>query len=66
MDESTGGNDQEWMCVVASGIEGAGAGDEDAGEVRMGMGEVKDWTGWSGGDSSGVARCTDSILTSDW
>lgn len=58
------------MCVVAGGVEGAGAGDE-AGEVGMGMGEVTDWTGWSGGDGSGsgrcgVARCTDSILTSNW
>lgn len=24
-------------------------------EVRMGMGEVTDWTGWSGGDGSGKA-----------
>lgn len=23
--------------------------------VRMGMGEVTDWTGWSGGDGSGKA-----------
>lgn len=54
MDESTGGNDRVWMCVVAGGVEGARAGNE-AGEVRMGMGEVTDWTGWSGGDGSGVA-----------
>lgn len=71
MDESTGGNDREWRCVVAGGAWGTRAGDEEAGEVRMGMGEVTDWTGWSGGDGSGVAwrgvaRCTDSILTSDW
>ena len=52
MDESTGGNDREWMCIVAGGVEGARAGDE-AGEVGMGMGEVTDWTGWSGGDGSG-------------
>lgn len=31
MDESTGGNDREWMCVVAGGVEGARAGDEEAG-----------------------------------
>ena len=36
------------MCVVAGGAEGAGAGDEEAGEVGMGMGEVTDWTGRDG------------------
>lgn len=59
------------MCVVAGGVEGAGAGDEDAGEVGMGMGEVTDWTGRDGVVVTAVARrgvagCTDSILTSDW
>lgn len=57
------------MCVVAGGVEGARAGDEEAGEVRMGMGEVTNWTGWSGGDGSGKAwrgEMHDSILTSNW
>lgn len=60
------------MCVVAGGAEGAGAGDEEAGEVGMGMREVTDGTGRDGvvvtavAARRGVARCTDSILTSDW
>lgn len=36
------------MCVVAGGAEGAGAGDEEAGEVGMGMREVTDGTGRDG------------------